>query len=198
MYILHDNFKGKIFYGKYIVYCPKFNPPLCKMYERQKGTDWSTLSQEMNQPRNTKIQYHRKCGDNIFLANSQSLLNICSILFFCLSMVTIKVSNAGTSGFKREVKPRFIIFWFSENFVSTNYLFGNNVAAYWPAITKCTLQGRIQTIHYLQGLFSIFSLPLSSSLKIIVTMICLMTNMLWCHGVTRVPLYCHFHTTMPL
>ena len=95
-------------------------------------------------------------------------------------------------------KPRFIIFWFSENFVSTNYLFGNNVAAYWPAITKCTLQGRIQTIHCLQGLFSIFSLPLSSSLKIIVTMICLMTNMLWCHGVTRVPLYCHFHTTMPL
>ena len=126
-----------------IVYCLKFN--LCKMYERQKGTDWSTLSQEMNQPRNTKIQYHRKCGDNIFLANLQSLLNICSILFFCLSMVTIKVSNAGTSGFKREVKPRFIIFWFSENFVSTNYLFGNNVAAYWPAITKCTLQGRIQT-----------------------------------------------------
>ena len=135
------------------------------MYERQKGTDWSTLSQEMNQPRNTKIQYHRKCGDNIFLANLQSLLNICSILFFCLSMVTIKVSNAGISGFKREVKPRFIIFWFSENFVSTNYLFGNNVAAYWPAITKCTLKGRIQTIHYLQGLFSIFSLPLSSSLK---------------------------------
>ena len=181
-----------------ILYCPKFNPPLCKMYERQKGTDWSTLSQEMNQPRNTKIQYHRKCGDNIFLANSQSLLNICSILFFCLSMVTIKVSNAGTSGFKREVKPRFIIFWFSENFVSTNYLFGNNVAAYWPAITKCTLQGRIQKIHYLQGLFSIFSFPLSSSLKIIVTMICLMTNMLWCHCVTRLPLYCRFHTTMPL
>ena len=58
------------------------------------------LSQEMNQPRNTRIQYHRKCGDNIFLANSQSPLNICSILFFCLSMLTIKVSNAGTSGFK--------------------------------------------------------------------------------------------------
>ena len=84
-----------------------------KMYEKQKGTDWSTLSQEMNQPRNTRIQYHRKCGDNIFLANSQSPLNICSILFFCLSMLTIKVSNAGTSGFKREGKAvvyNFLIF----------------------------------------------------------------------------------------
>ena len=117
-----------------------------KMYEKQKGTDstgqhwvrkWiSQETQEFNITGNVEI---------IFFLPTRSLLWTFVRYYFSASRCwQLKFLTLEPLASNEKEKPWFIIFWFLENFVSTNYLFGNNAASYWPAITKCPLQGRIQ------------------------------------------------------
>ena len=115
--------------AKYLIVCMRNK-------REQTGQHWvrkwiSQETQEFNITGNVEI---------IFFLPTRSLLWTFVRYYFSASRCwQLKFLTLEPPASNEKGKPWFIIFWFFENFVSTNYLFGNNVAANWPAITKCTL-----------------------------------------------------------